>query len=169
MYQVCPLQNPANATNRAGFPLSCCPFAAVQGQYTCPASSSTSSQWPSPTPFSHRYRIRDISRPKSPTGQMTCSVTHSSPCCCRTASTTPVFLYACAVVQRVCKLKAFDPGIGPGVTAVLFRNHKILPPIADRPRFVDISHAPFNIIDSNRKLCRTWASAPCHSHFLVSS
>lgn len=52
-----------------------------------------------------------------------------------------LFLYACAVVQRVCKLKAFDPGIGPGVTAVLFRNHKILPPIADRPRFVDISHA----------------------------
>ena len=53
----------------------------------------------------------------------------------------PLFLYVCAVVQRVCTLKAFDPGIGPGVSAVLFRNHKILPPIADRPRFVDISHA----------------------------
>ena len=31
------------------------------------------------------------------------------------------------------------------------------------------SHMPFNIIDSNRKLCRTWASAPFLSHFLVSS
>lgn len=136
-----PPSKPANATNRAGFPLSCCPFAAVQGQYTCPASSSTSSQWPSPTPFSHRYRIRDISRPKSPhraDDLLRDTLFSLLPPHCQY---NPLFLYACAVVQRVCKLKAFDPGIGPGVTAVLFRNHKILPPIADRPRFVDISHA----------------------------
>ena len=93
-----------------------------------------------PTPFSHRYRIRDISRPKSPTADDLLRDTLFSllsPHC----QYNSLFLYACAVVQRVCNLKAFDTGIGPGVTAVLFRNHKILPPIADSPRFVDISHA----------------------------
>lgn len=131
---------PANATNRAGFPLSCCPFAAVQGQYTClrhpvhPASGPALLHFRTDTASGHQppevaHRADDLLRDTL----FSLLLPH--------CQYNPLFLYACAVVQRVCKLKAFDPGIGPGVTAVLFRNHKILPPIADRPRFVDISHA----------------------------
>ena len=57
-----------------------------------------------------------------------------------------LFLQACVIAQRVCALIAFAIRIGPGLTAVLFRNHMILPPIlffacSHCACLVDISHA----------------------------